>query len=163
MRPIVLVIAGLWLLTACGASGPEDQVGAMGSPSNEGELFANRADQWAEDRESELGVAAGYAGLNVTVSDARESDGRMVVTVTVFNRREEAQPLSIDHWTLQLPSDERYRAESVGTVPPTVAPGSTVDFEVSVGPFEESGDHYLIHWPGGFDPSRGIWKINPPG
>jgi hypothetical protein len=172
-----VVLLGLFvLLTGCG-SGNDDP----GAQPNPGELFPDRANQYEEDQEREVGDPAMLSGYTTSVVDVEvttdipadlvdlgldaEDVESVVARVQVANRDDEPQPASGSDWTLVDPEGSVHEVESStllasGDGPLEVQPDEQVDGEVTfVVDAGLTGDFYLQYKPDGLDAARGIWRL----
>jgi hypothetical protein len=147
----VLLVASA---AACGGDG--------GGDHNPGALFPDRANQYREDQERDIGGSAMLGGYTATVTDAQlvEGERTIQVDVDITNRDKGSQRVDATHWTLVDP--QGHTIEASGTTMPwgDLAGGATVTGSVmfTVDP-EEAGDYYIQYKPETLDAARGIWQL----
>lgn len=149
----VAVLAGALLLVGCGDDG--------GSDHNPGALFPERANQYAEDQEREIGAAARLGGYTTTVTGATvDGVGTVRVEVEVTNRDEGPQRVDGTQWTLVNPRVQTLEATGADFRSTELAGGETVRATVTftVDP-EEPGTYYIQYKPEALDAARGIWAL----
>lgn len=169
------LVAGMLLAgVACG-SGNDDPA----AQPNPGELFPDRANQFEEDQERQLGEPAMLSGYTTTVVDIEvtteipadlvdlglgaEDVESVVARVEVANRDGEPQPASGGDWALVDPNDTVHEVETSTLVgsdgPLQVQPDEQVEGEVTfVVDAGLTGDFYVVYKPDGLDAARGIWR-----
>jgi hypothetical protein len=152
---LLVALAALAALAACGA-------GDGGADSNPGELFADRANQYREDRERGIGEPVMIGGYTTTVTDATlDVEGRSIrVDVEIANRDQEPQRVDATQWTLVNPRVQTIEASTAMFPVTELAGGDTVTAQVSftVDP-SEIGQYYIQYKPEILDAARGIWQM----
>jgi Domain of unknown function (DUF4352)/Protein of unknown function (DUF2510) len=133
-------------------------------------LFPGRVDAQKEDQERNIGEGAMLSGYTATVTSAAfqpslssfETDGYVIIDVTILNRDKKAQPYNLFDWRLQTPSGSVINPTftSVGALSSAdLVSGGTVTGKVVFEVGAETGDFYIIYKPDPLDAARGIWKV----
>lgn len=180
--PIALVV--LILIVAIASGGGDD--GGDGTPgtgetqtqedgsasdgeSTDARLYPDRPDAQPEDQERAIGQSATINGLEGTVTSGAfraqisefETDGYLVIEVSLRNTHSEARPYNTFNWRIQTPSgqvlDPYFGGDQLGSGD-LVQDGTTsgqVTFEVG----DQKGDFYVVWKPEPFDAARGIWRV----
>jgi hypothetical protein len=143
------------LIAACGSA--ED-----GTGPNPGELYPDRANQYREDQEREIGEPVMIGGYTATVTDAGfDSEGTSIrVELEITNRDQEPQRIDATQWTLVNPRVQTLEAVTA-TFPTTeLAAGATTAAVAwfAVDP-REAGAYYIQYKPEVLDAARGIWRV----
>ena len=143
------------VVVSCGTEGGGDQ--------NPGALFPDRANQYREDQEREIGESAMLGGYTATVTEARpDDDGASIrIDVEITNRDQEPQRVAATQWTLVNPRIQTLEVTRA-TFPVTeLAGGVTISAVVwfAVDP-EETGDYFIQYKPEILDAARGIWRVS---
>jgi hypothetical protein len=132
---------------------------------NPGALFPDRANQYREDQERQVGELAMIGGYSATVTEAGvDEDGRSIrLSVEISNRHDEPQRIDATHWTLVNPRVQTIEVDTA-TFPASELAGdatvtATVSFAVDPG---EVGDYYVQYKPEALDAARGIWRLSVP-
>lgn len=154
---VAAAVIGAGLLAGCG--------GDAAAGHNPGELFPDRANQFREDQEREIGEAALLSGYTTTVTDAvYEGDGVVTISVRIENRDDEPQDMRAGDWQLVSPGGNVYDPDR-STLPATGEVGDepvTGDVGFLVDELEVTGDFYIIYKPDALDAARGIWQLTNP-
>ena len=145
------------LLVAWGAACGADSNG------NPGELYPDRANQYREDQERDIGEPVMIGGYTTTVTDVRLDDGSIRVSIEITNRDEDPQRIDSTQWTLVNPGVQTIEVTSATFPSNELASGAMVTAVVSfaVDP-DEVGDYYIQFKPENLDAARGIWQVTVP-
>lgn len=128
-------------------------------------------DAQKEDQNVALGESVRLSGYTTVVTSAEfqptvsefETDGYLVVDVTIANRDAEAQPYNYFDFKLQTPKGQ--------VIDPTVSSiegalnagdlikGGTVSGKIVWEVGATKGDFFVIYKPDPFDAARGLWKV----
>jgi hypothetical protein len=143
------------LTAACGSA-------EGGAGQNPGALYPDRANQYREDQEREIGESVMIGGYTATVIEAGFDDESTSIRVEleITNRDREPQRVDATQWTLVNPRVQTLEAASA-TFPTTeLAGGATTAAVVwfAVDP-RETGDYYIQYKPEVLDAARGIWRV----
>lgn len=154
-------IACVLFVVLAGACGGDEGAGEH----NPGALFPERANQYREDQERQLGELAMIGGYSATVTEVGvDEDGRSIrLSVEISNRDDEAQRIDATQWTLVNPRVQTIEVDTA-TFPTSELEGgatvtATVSFAVEPG---ETGDYYIEYKPETLDAARGIWRVAVP-
>ena len=100
-------IRGGWLmcvlLVALGA--------ASGDDGNPGELYPDRANQYREDQERQIGEPVTIGRCTTTVTDVDVDHGAIRVDIEITNRDKDPQRIDSTQWTLREPAGADNRGD----------------------------------------------------
>jgi len=100
-------IRGGWLmcvlLVALGA--------ACGDDGNPGELYPDRANQYREDQERQIGEPVTIGRCTTTVTDVDVDHGAIRVDLEITNRDKDPQRIDSTQWTLREPAGADNRGD----------------------------------------------------
>jgi hypothetical protein len=130
------------------------------------DLYPDRADRQENDHEAEQGQAVRLAGYTASVDSAaleeHEFAGQnVVITVTIENRDDGAQPYNLFDWRIQTDGGQvldptiNLRDDDLGSGDLVSGGSTTGTVAFDVGP----GAYYVIYKPDAFSSHRGVWRI----
>lgn len=135
-------------------------------------LYENRPDAQPEDQERAIGQAATIGGMSATVTSGGfrqslndfESEGYLVIDVSIQNASDETHSYNVLDWKLQTPRGKIEDASPFQTQGHPLDSGDLVEGGDVAGSIawtvgDAKGDYYIIWKPDPFDAARGIWKV----
>ena len=141
-----------------------------GDDPNPGALYPGRPDAQAEDQERQIGEAARLSGYTAEV-ESIESVQRLgtdyfKIHVTVANRDDSSQPVSVFDWRVQTPQgtviDPSFTLEDGMLEGADLIGGGATEGDVYFEAGDERGTYFVIYKPDPFDAARGIWGVSAP-
>lgn len=134
-------------------------------------LYPDRPDRQDDDHEAEVGDSVRLAGYTATVDSGAftqrlndfETEGYIVVDVTVANRDSSAQPYNTFDWRIQTPSGQVLdpcicAEDQLGSG--DLVEGGEVSGRVIFEQPDASGSYFVIYKPDPINSARGIWQID---